>query len=226
MTQCKIVTLMKKTPLIIILSIFVLVAAARDGRLGLTEHSASTNAENIIPLQFKFSETDGSSGAVMLIPSGEAGSRRVEWSEPKTKFSTSVRAIEDPASGQIILSDDGRPVLCYNYKTVFEKDVIDTMPANKYRREANDTFMANPSIYAVPRSNYIHPVYGPSGELLTRDWSKDHPHHRGIYWAWPEVEFGKKLGDLHALQIVFARPTGKIKLINGPDYAQVEAENI
>ena len=85
------------------------------------------------------------------------------------------------------------------------------MPANKYRREANDTFMANPSIYAVPRSNYIHPVYGLSGEMLTRDWSKDHPHHRGIYWAWPEVEFGKKLGDLHALQIVFARPTGKIK---------------
>ena len=86
--------------------------------------------------------------------------------------------------------------------------------------------MANPSIYAVPRSNYIHPLYGPSGELLTRDWSKDHPHHRGIYWAWPEVEFGKKLGDLHALQIVFARPTGNIRIINASDYAQVEAENI
>ena len=139
---------------------------------------------------------------------------------------TTMKATEDLASGQIIISDGGQSVFQYNYKTVFEKDAMDTMPANKYRREANDTFMANPSIYAVPRSNYIHPVYGPSGELLTRDWSKDHPHHRGIYWAWPEVEFGKKLGDLHALQIVFARPTGKIKLINGPDYAQVEAENI
>jgi hypothetical protein len=62
--------------------------------------------------------------------------------------------------------------------------------------------------------------------MLTRDWSKDHPHHRGIYWAWPEVEFGKKLGDLHALQIVFARPTGKIRIVNNPDYAQVEAENL
>ena len=139
---------------------------------------------------------------------------------------TAIRATEDPVSGQIILSEGGRPVLQYNYKTVFEKDALDTMPANKYRREANDTFMANPSIYAVPRSNYIHPVYGPSGEMLTRDWSKDHPHHRGIYWAWPEVEFGSKLGDLHALQIVFARPTGKIILVNQPDYAQVEAENI
>jgi hypothetical protein len=139
---------------------------------------------------------------------------------------TAMTAREDPSSGQIIIMDGNRPVLQYNYKTVFEKDAVDTMPANKYRREATDTFMANPSIYAVPRSNYIHPVYGPSGELLTRDWSKDHPHHRGIYWAWPEVEFGNKLGDLHALQIVFARPTGKIKLDSQSDYAQVEAENL
>jgi hypothetical protein len=137
-----------------------------------------------------------------------------------------MRAAKDPITGQIIISDGEKPVLQYNYSTVYEKDALDTMPANRYRREANDTFMANPSIYAVPRSNYIHPVYGPSGELLTRDWSKDHPHHRGIYWAWPEVDFGNKRGDLHALQIVFARPTGKIKFQNGPDYAQVEAENI
>ena len=139
---------------------------------------------------------------------------------------TGIKATQDPASGQIIISDGGQPVLQYNYKTVFEKDVVDTMQANKYQREANDTFMANPSIYAVPRSNYIHPLYGPSGELLTRDWSKDHPHHRGIYWAWPEVGFGNKLGDLHALQIVFARPTGRIELISETDYAQIEAENI
>ena len=139
---------------------------------------------------------------------------------------TAMRAAEDPATGQIIISDGDKRVLQYNYSTVYEKDAVDTMPANTYKREANDTFMANPSIYAVPRSNYIHPVYGPSGELLTRDWSKDHPHHRGIYWAWPEVEFGTIRGDLHALQIVFARPTGKINLENGPDYARVEAENI
>ena len=139
---------------------------------------------------------------------------------------TGITAKEDPASGQIVISDNGRPVLQYNYKTVFEKDAVDTMPANKYKREATDTFMANPSIYAVPRSNYIHPLYGPSGELLTRDWSKDHPHHRGIYWAWPEVQFDKKLGDLHALQIVFARPTGNIRIINESGFAQVEAENI
>lgn len=137
-----------------------------------------------------------------------------------------MRVAEDPVNGQIIISEGSQQVLQYNYKTVFEKDAVDTMPANKYTREANDTFMANPSIYAVPRSNYIHPLYGLNGEMLTRDWSKDHPHHRGIYWAWPEVGFGSKLGDLHALQIVFARPTGNIKLTEETDVAQVEAENL
>jgi len=62
--------------------------------------------------------------------------------------------------------------------------------------------------------------------MLTRDWSKDHPHHRGIYWAWPEVDFGTRRGDLHALQKVFARPTGKIVLLSGSEYSQIEAENI
>jgi hypothetical protein len=144
----------------------------------------------------------------------------------QSKSGNTMQAKEDPESGQILISDNGKPVLRYNYKIVFEKDAIDTLAANKYIVTPNDTFMANPSIYAVPRSNYIHPIYGTEGELLTRDWSKDHPHHRGIYWAWPEVDFGTKRGDLHALQVVFARPTGNIKLENGPEYAQIEAENL
>ncbi len=143
-----------------------------------------------------------------------------------SKFRKGMQAVQDPDSRQILLSENGETVLQYNYQTVYERDALDTLAANKYMVTANDTFMSNPSIYAVPRSNYIHPVYGLGGEMLTRDWSLDHPHHRGIYWAWPEVEYGKKRGDLHALQIVFARPTGKIQLKSNPDFAQVEAENL
>ena len=77
----------------------------------------------------------------------------------------------------------------------------------------------------MPRSDYIHPLYGLHGEVLTDDWVADHPHHRGIYWAWPEVDWQGKRGDLHALQEVFARPTGKIESSQGADFAQIEAEN-
>jgi hypothetical protein len=124
-----------------------------------------------------------------------------------------MQARQDPASGQIDISENGKPVLRYNYKTVEPGQVLDKVtPANR--------------IYARARSDYIHPLYGLNGEVLTVDWPVDHPHHRGIYWAWPEVDYGTNRGDLHALQKVFARPTGKVRLQNGPVFAEVEAENL
>ncbi|MCG8311219.1 MAG: PmoA family protein [Cytophagales bacterium] len=149
-------------------------------------------------------------------------------SERPSKSDRNKITAEFDANGQVIISDDDKPVLRYNYQIVYEHDeyAFNGLDANEYIVTPDDTFMANPSIYAVPRCDYIHPVFGLNGEILTRDWSKDHPHHRGIYWAWPEVDFGTKRTDLHALQKVFARPTGRIKLDHGPDYAQIEAENI
>jgi hypothetical protein len=124
-----------------------------------------------------------------------------------------MEARRDLASGQIDISDHGKPVLRYNYKAVEPGEVLDKVtPANR--------------IYARARSDYIHPLFGLEGEVLTRDWSVDHPHHRGIYWAWPEVDFGTNRGDLHALQKVFARPTGKVRLQSGPVFAEIEAENL
>ena len=93
----------------------------------------------------------------------------------------------DDATKQYTFADSGTPVLTYNFGTVPVPDGVDGK-------------------YAVARSNYIHPLYGPNGEILTADYSKDHPHHRGIYWAWPEVMYKGQKRDLHALQGVFARP--------------------
>jgi hypothetical protein len=81
-------------------------------------------------------------------------------------------------------------------------------------------------IYARARSDYIHPLFGPQGEALTLDWPIDHPHHRGIYWAWPEVDWRGERGDLHALQRVFARPVGRCFAGGGPVFAQLVAENL
>jgi len=46
------------------------------------------------------------------------------------------------------------------------------------------------------RANYIHPLYSLDGEIMTEDFPADHPHHRGIFWAWHQVWLGnKRLGD-------------------------------
>lgn len=46
------------------------------------------------------------------------------------------------------------------------------------------------------RSNYVHPLYGLDGEVLTEDFPPDHPHHRGVYWTWHQVLVGEvRAGD-------------------------------
>ncbi|MBN2293403.1 MAG: PmoA family protein [Pirellulales bacterium] len=124
-----------------------------------------------------------------------------------------MRAVTDPRTGQVDIFDGLRPVLRYNYRTI--------EPPKDFAKQVKPASLK----YAWPRSDYIHPLYGPNGEELTADWNHDHPHHRGIYWAWPEVQYKGKTGDLHALQYVFARPTGKIELRDGDEYAEVMAEN-
>ena len=125
---------------------------------------------------------------------------------------TSMLAKVDPGTGQIDITDAGKPVLRYNYRIIEPGDLLNRVHPDNCK-------------YARARSDYIHPLYGPSGEELTRDWSVDHPHHRGIYWAWPEVDYHGERGDLHALQRVFARPTGRCLLQSGEAFAQIDAEN-
>ncbi|WP_370478728.1 DUF6807 family protein [Tamlana flava] len=46
------------------------------------------------------------------------------------------------------------------------------------------------------RANYIHPLYALNGTVLTEDFPEDHPHHRGIFWAWHQLYIGdKRIGD-------------------------------
>ncbi len=42
------------------------------------------------------------------------------------------------------------------------------------------------------RCNYIHPLYGVDGSVLTEDAPSDHPHHRGVFWAWHQIYVGDK----------------------------------
>lgn len=43
------------------------------------------------------------------------------------------------------------------------------------------------------RLNYIHPLYAPDGTVLTQDGPADHPHQRGIFWAWHQIRLGDRV---------------------------------
>lgn len=105
---------------------------------------------------------------------------------------------ETAPNGLVELLEGGKPVFGYQHGT--------NAPGELLARISPDNRK-----YAIARSDYLHPLFGPEGKALTRDWSVDHPHHRGIYWAWPEVDYRGQRGDLHALQQVFAHPLGAVR---------------
>ncbi len=50
------------------------------------------------------------------------------------------------------------------------------------------------------RCNYIHPLWGVDGTVLTEDFPADHLHHRGVFWAWHQLWIGdQQIGDPWAL---------------------------
>jgi hypothetical protein len=42
------------------------------------------------------------------------------------------------------------------------------------------------------RAGYIHPLYSLNGNSITDDMPKDHPYHRGIFWAWHQIVLNNK----------------------------------
>jgi len=132
---------------------------------------------------------------------------------PGISNAADMQVTRDLYTGQIVIQEGDMPILKYNYQLVCPPAGYVASVAEGNRR------------YARARSNYIHPLYGPNGEELTYDWSKDHPHHRGIYWAWPEVDWRGERADLHALQRIFARPTGNVSLKTDENSARLVAEN-
>lgn len=46
------------------------------------------------------------------------------------------------------------------------------------------------------RAGYVHPLYDLDGHVISEDFPADHPHHRGIFWAWHQLYVGDiQIGD-------------------------------
>ncbi len=108
--------------------------------------------------------------------------------------------VDDKSLG---LWEGAKPVLVYNHGVIRKQGV----PADR------------------ARSTYVHPLYGVDGEVLTDDFPNDHYHHRGLFWAWPQVKTGGKEYDLWMLKGIEQRferwlaketgPTALLKAQNG-----------
>ena len=89
----------------------------------------------------------------------------------------------DVNSKSLELSQDHSPVFVFNYGTMLKAGV----PADR------------------ARCCYLHPVYAPTGAVITDDFPDDHHHHRGISWMWLVVIVDGKTCDLWTIKGILAR---------------------
>jgi len=170
--------------------------AAREGRLVLIEQGAEGKGT---PAQF-----DTTSDRIWwLMPPGQFGERRFALSAAGTSV-TQVVAHHDRERQVVRVTQGDRPVLQYNHGATIPPEGID----KKYAR-----------------GDYVHPLYGLDGEVLTDDYPRDHPHHRALNWSWATILWKEEMRDAFAVRGAWHRPVRLIRAESGPVAAVVEAES-
>ncbi len=106
----------------------------------------------------------------------EKGATRQYRLSPAAKDSTLKdfpnRVLVEDDKKRINIKADGKPVLSYNHAIV---------------KSSN----RDESYY--DKSGHIHPLYTPSGKVITDDFNPDHAHQHGIMFTWRKILFeGRK----------------------------------
>jgi hypothetical protein len=195
--------------------------AATTDRLQLVEVTEGAETSDPVPAQFIPDADSAAKGTLWwLMPPGKKGVRRFQLTAVESRAASQVTAKHDTDREAVDVTDGESPVLRYNHGTVPPPPAV----VEKYEKQ-----MDPPQFFA--RGDYIHPVFGPDGEEVTDDYSLDHPHHRGISWAWPVVSYKGESRDIWAVRVlptepggVWARPAAMHRVVSGPVLALVDAE--
>jgi len=76
------------------------------------------------------------------------------------------------------------------------------------------------------RAGYIHPLYSLKGNSITDDSPKDHPYHRGIFWAWHQLLLNdSSLGDGWVSQNISYLPV-KVEAHNNKNSATIQSKMV
>ncbi len=115
-------------------------------------------------------------------------------------------SFQDDGAKTLTVLQEGKPVLSYVYGMNLKEGVAEDRT----------------------RSCYVHPLWGLDKEVLTDDFPEDHPHHRGVFWTWPEILVGDSpdtlsLWDIRGIQQRFESWFEPPKA--GPTFASFGAQN-
>ncbi len=160
-------------------------AGDASGPVAAVLREVTGGRDALVPAQVE-PPAPGARARVHWVLSGEtpAGKARNFILELKTGAEAGKGAGGPPAAGALSLEDDGkrivarlegRSVLAYNHAKV-------APPA--------------PEIPPLQTRNaYLHPLWSPSGQVLTMDYPRNHLHHRGVWFPWVHTEFEGRRPD-------------------------------
>jgi hypothetical protein len=108
------------------------------------------------------------------------------------------------ANGELAIAQGQHKRLTYVYKTTYPPPGIDT---------------------AFKKSGFIHPLYTPQGQILTRIQPPDHYHHYGIWDPWTHILY--KGDTIDCWNLAVRKGTQRFakfsSIISGPVFAQYQA---
>ena len=157
----------------------------------------------------------------------EAGSKRtyelVNGSTGSPSRAESREGSKTAAAGVIVnqnnkilrIEKDGTKVLSYNHALVPPPSIEDM--GEKYK-QTRDLYY---------RSGFIHPLWSPTGSVLTNIHPQDHYHHVGIWMPWTKTKFEGK--DVDFWNLGAGQGTVRFKRFlsttSGPVYGGFQAEH-
>ena len=109
----------------------------------------------------------------MVDPSTGKNKRTFELSSGASVLTDGVIQVQKN-NGHLELIHNKQPLLRYHYETVYPPAGVDTV---------------------FKRSGFIHPLWSPHGQELTRISPPDHYHHFGLWNPWTKVLVGKDTID-------------------------------
>jgi hypothetical protein len=131
----------------------------------LVLYEISDNDRTVVPFQI---ESGNSRKLTWIVNAGTGpgGKHVYELVQGRTRQFVAIKASLD--DGALVIQSGDKSLLQYYFKTVYPPKGVDT---------------------AYKRSGFIHPLWSPHGQILTRIQPPDHYHHYGIWNPWTHVEY-------------------------------------
>lgn len=136
------------------------------------------------------------------------------------------------SNGTFFFKENEKPLLNYHFGAVPLPEDVEIHHFGVGPTAYDGAYFSDGSAFGGERSDYIQPLFGFSGEILTDDFPQDHPHHRGCWLSFCEVRWNEKLGDLWAVCKIRAYPKKitQIKSVkdfdSGKNAMQIEVVNV